>query len=105
MNQYIDKRLDKAYELLLEGNLREAVVEFEANLKENPDSIHLLMELGNIYYILGEMGKSIGCYRKVLEFKPESAYVLYRLGVVLYRSTLFTEATVVFTQIINLGKH
>jgi tetratricopeptide (TPR) repeat protein len=105
MKQYIDKRLENAYDLLLEGNLKEAVVEFEAHLKENPESIHLLMELANIYYILGEMGRSIGCYRKVLELKPDSAYVLYRMGVALYRSTLFTEATFVFNKIIDSGKY
>ena len=105
MDQYIDKRLEKAYELLLEGNLKEAAQEFEANLKGTPNNIHLLMELANIYYILGEMNKSIGAYRKVLELKPDSPYVLYRMGVALYRSTLFSEATVVFTQIINSGKY
>ncbi len=105
MNQYIDKRLEKAYDLLLEGNLKESADQFEINLKEDSNNIHLLMELANIYYILGEMGKSISCYKRVLDIRPNSPYVLYRLGVALYRSTLFTEATEVLNKIIKSGKY
>src|SRR5512133_456985 len=105
MAELVHKCIDNAFTKLLEGDLYDAAQYFECAEKENPDNIHILPELSNVYYILGEMSKCIAYYRKVLIVKPDSPYVMYRLGVALYRSTKFTEAVKVFNDIINSGKH
>ena len=56
-----------AFMTLLEGNMKEAAAYFECAEKENPENIHILLELSNVYYILGEMSKSISYYEKVLK--------------------------------------
>jgi tetratricopeptide (TPR) repeat protein len=105
MKIFKDDTIEEAYDLLLEGDLKESAELFEKELAKHPDSIHLLMELANIYYILGIMARSIIYYERALKLKPESPYMLYRMGVALYRSTHFTRASVVFRKIIDSGKY
>src|SRR5512133_2396656 len=105
MKYFIDKRIEKAYDLLMEGELQEAANLFEEKLSENPDSIRILMELANIYYILGVMARSIIYYERVQKLKPDSPYVQYRMGVALYRATHFTRAAVAFNKIVDSGKN
>jgi hypothetical protein len=59
MKDFNDGHLDEAYNLLLDGDLEQSAAIFEEKLKEQPDSIRILMELANIYYILGKMAKCI----------------------------------------------
>lgn len=105
MKEFGDNRLEEAYTLVLNGDLREAVAIFEKKLIEFPDSSHLLMEIASLYYILGEMNKCICSYKRVLQIRPESIFVYYRMGVAMYRATLFTQAVEVFTKIEESGKH
>lgn len=104
MEYTTEKRIEQAYDLLLDGDLQEAADIFEEKLNESPDDIRILMELANIYYILGVMAKSIIYYDRVQKLKPESPYVQYRLGVALYRSTHFTRAADAFNKIVESGK-
>ena len=99
------KPFESAFDKMLEGNLQEAAEIFEKKLKDQPDNVHIMLELGNIYYILCEMSKSITNYEKVLRLKPGSPYVMYRMGVALYRSTQFSEAANIFNKIIDSGKY
>jgi len=100
-----DKKTGEAYDLMLEGDLRGSAKLFEIILRDQPDSIHILMELANVYYILGIMAKSIVYYEKALSLKPGSPYLLYKMGVALYRSTHFTRASEVFIKIVESGKY
>jgi len=105
MDKHSETHFESAFENILAGNLKEAAEILEERHKEQPSNIHILLELGNVYYILCEMTKSIASYKKVLDLKPESPYVMYRIGVALYRSTHFSEAAQVFNRIIESGKH
>ena len=100
METYNDKRLEKAYDHIMSGELYEAIELFEEYLERHPNNIVLLMEEANLYYILGEMTKCIATYKKVMEIKPDNIFALYRIGVTYYRSTNFTAATEVFNKII-----
>src|SRR5665647_2241925 len=103
MAELVHKCIDDAFMTLLEGNMKEAAEHFECAEKENPGNLHILLELSNVYYILGEMSKSISYYEKVLKIKPDSPYVMYKLGVALYRSTNFPEAVRVFNRIVAVS--
>jgi tetratricopeptide (TPR) repeat protein len=105
MKCYIDDTIEQAYELLLDGELEESAKILETKQKEQPDCIQIILELGNIYYILGIMAKSVIYYEKALLLKPGSPYILYRMGVALYRSTHFLRAVDVFRKIIDSGKY
>src|SRR5665647_1008896 len=105
MNKHAETHFESAFDNILAGNLNEAAEILERKHKEEPANIHILLELGNVYYILCEMTKSIASYEKVLKLKPESPYVLYRIGVALYRSTQFSKAADVFNKIIESGKY
>ena len=69
MSELVHKCIDNGFNQLLEGNLKEAAECFEISHKENPDNLHILLELGNIYYMMGELSKSISYYEKALELQ------------------------------------
>ena len=52
MSELVHKCLDTAFHKLLEGDLKEAAELFEGCRKNNPDNIHILLELANVYYML-----------------------------------------------------
>ncbi|HNR42042.1 MAG TPA: tetratricopeptide repeat protein, partial [Bacteroidales bacterium] len=72
MNTLPDDRFQLAFDKILEGNLQDAAGILEEEHVKNPGNIAVLLELGNIYYILCEMSKSIEYYKKILEIKPLS---------------------------------
>jgi hypothetical protein len=53
MAELVHKCIDEAFMKLLEGDIEEAATYFECAEKENPGNIHILLELSNVYYILG----------------------------------------------------
>ncbi|HUU99913.1 MAG TPA: tetratricopeptide repeat protein [Bacteroidales bacterium] len=59
MSELVHECIDYGFNQLLDGNLKEAAECFEKSHRENPDNLHILLELSNIYYILGELSKSI----------------------------------------------
>ncbi len=81
MSELVHNCIDDAFIKLLEGDLKEAAAYFECAEKDNPDNIHILLEISNVYYVLGKMSKSISYLEKVLKIKADSPYVLYKLGV------------------------
>ena len=105
MTLFSDNRLDDAYNLLLDGELQQAANLYEERLREQPESICLIMELANIYYMLGLMAKSVVYYERAQKLKPGSPYIMYKMGVALYRSTHFTRANEVFNQIVESEKY
>ena len=65
MAELVHKCIDDAFMKLLEGDVKEAAAYFECAEKENPENIHILLELSNVYYILGEMSKSISYLERI----------------------------------------
>lgn len=61
---------DAANEAYSEGNYREAVEKYKAILEDGETSAALHYNLGNAYYKLNEIGRSIYQYEKALQLDP-----------------------------------
>ncbi len=57
MNKHSESHFEGAFDNILAGNLKEAAEILEEKHREEPANIHILLELGNVYYILCEMSK------------------------------------------------
>ena len=76
--QDLEKVYKIAEEYKMKGELFKASEEYKQILKKNPDSINARISLADIFYILGEIDKSIEQYEKAVELKPHYGLVLYR---------------------------
>jgi tetratricopeptide (TPR) repeat protein len=69
-----------------------AVTDFERYLNRHPDDLEIQLRLGNLYYRLEDLDKSIDAYRKVLAKQPDDALVSFNLAFVLRDRKNWTEA-------------
>ncbi|MBM3265726.1 MAG: tetratricopeptide repeat protein [candidate division Zixibacteria bacterium] len=63
----------------------------------------LFLDLGRVYYYLGEFEKATNCFREVVRRHPKHAEACTLLGVVYKRRALYEEAVVVYQQAIRWG--
>ena len=70
-----------------EADYKEAIRNFKALLKKEPDNVILLISLGNAYFDIGYDREAIEAYKKALEIYPDSVAVRTDLGTA-YRSCL-----------------
>lgn len=79
----VDRGLGEEQEALL----RQRIADFEARVAENEATgardISVILELGNLYYHVGELETAAGWYRDILRTHPEDAPALENLAQVL----------------------
>lgn len=63
----------------------EAIDNYEACLKLNPNFEQAWKNLGQVYFVIGEHEKEIGCYDKALRINPKLPQALFSKGVTLSR--------------------
>lgn len=79
-------------ELLEQGRLREAELQFEQGLRIKPDHYGMHLNLGDIYLGLGDLDRAEAFYREALRLNPNFAEAHNGLGLVLKRSGRIEEA-------------
>ncbi len=74
--------------------------------KRYPANDHVIFILGNIYYFLGLLDKSIEYYRKTIEISAGDVYgnAYYKIGVSYFKMGKFAEALKAFEQSIQAEK-
>ncbi len=77
-------RYNQAIQFLEDGNLSSAILEFEADILENPNLSRSYLGLGEIYASSGQWAKAKLNYSKVVLFDP-SPYNYFLLGEALYQ--------------------
>jgi tetratricopeptide (TPR) repeat protein len=70
----------------------------------SPDNIGALLVSGHIFQESDHLNFAVGCYRKVLEFRPRSIEANYHLGVCLKALGGLDEARDSFKRVIDLNK-
>lgn len=97
-----DPEYIKAMTFYMEGNWSEAENAFLDLQKAYPESSVVLLNLGNIYYSLGNLNKSIEFYEKALELQPGWGIVFYKLGVTYFRAGKLVRALDAFNKVVEL---
>ncbi len=70
----------------MNGDWKDAEGSFLDLLKKYPQSSTLILNLGNIYYSLGQLNQSIDYYLKALELQPDWGVAHYKLGLTYFRA-------------------
>ncbi|MCX7913472.1 MAG: tetratricopeptide repeat protein [Thermodesulfovibrionales bacterium] len=63
------------------GLLDDAIKQYEAAAKKNPDA---LLYLGNAYFLKGELDKAESCYKKSIRERPENSDAYNNLAWIYY---------------------
>lgn len=98
----LEKIYTSAEEHKMQGELLKASEEYKKLLDKEPDNIDAQIDLADIFYILGEIDRSIEHYEKVVKLKPNYGLILYRLGISYFRATKFYKAISVLDRVIEL---
>lgn len=75
------KDFEKANQLYKQGNYSEAIIKYEALLNSGIESFDLYYNVGNTYYKLGEIGKSILYYEKAYKLDPTDEDLNFNLSI------------------------
>ncbi|MDA2930387.1 tetratricopeptide repeat protein [Acidobacteria bacterium AH-259-O06] len=95
--------LDKAIDLLKEGDIKGAIRAYKSFLSLHPDVADAHSDLAVAYVRLGELGKAIAEYKKALALGNGSDPTLIRFNLALayYKSARFDEAVAEFTRVLD----
>ncbi len=75
------KRYEGNYAMTL-GNYRDAVAAYQAELRENPDSVNVLVRLGQAHYRLEEYTEALSAFQHVLDVQPGYPQAEFYIGVI-----------------------
>lgn len=78
------------------------ILALEKQASQNPESVEIWTQLGNLYFDTNNFQKAIGAYRKSLGLNPNNANVWTDLGVMYRRSGQPTEAIKAFDKAIEI---
>ncbi len=81
-----------AYNCKVQGNLEEAIKEYNIAIKYKPDYAMAHNNLGVAYYNKGEFDKAIEEYQSAIKYKPDYAMAHNNLGVTYYNKGEFDKA-------------
>ena len=98
-----DPNYQEAMRLYLAGEWAEAEQAFLALSERYADSSFAHLILGNIYYSLGKLDRSVEEYQRAIEITPELGVAYYKLGVCHYRMGKLSEALESFNRVIDSG--
>lgn len=94
---------DEGARLAAEGLYRNAIVELKLAIRANPDHVEARVELGFVYYKLGQLPKAIKAYLSALEVRPDFVAAYKYVGAVYDELGQFVNALKVYTKAIMLA--
>jgi tetratricopeptide (TPR) repeat protein len=85
-------------------NMEEGMSYLRAALALRPNYCHSFDNLGNGYFLRGELDEAIACYRKAVELHPRESSHLNNLGEALVKHEMFQEAISVLQKSVEFGR-
>jgi Tfp pilus assembly protein PilF len=85
-----------------EGQLEEAIIEFEEAIRLDPDHADAHLKLGTAYHKQGKLEEAIAAYKKVVELDPDSATAHSNLGLAYYDQGRLDEAIAAYKKAVEL---
>lgn len=92
----------KAMTEFMQGDWTVAEKSFRDLESQYPKSSFVKLNLGNIYYSMGKLNKSIDCYEEALEIQPEWGVAYYKIGVTYFRAGKLIKALEGFNKVLEL---
>ena len=99
----IEEHFQKGNEYIQAGQFDKAVVEFEAVLKEEPDRVSALTNLGVAYYNVGRLDDAIAQYQKALEVGPDDADIHSNLAAAYVQKNDLAQALAEYQKAITIN--
>src|SRR5262249_40353174 len=97
---------DRAAKALAASDYAAAEHGFQAVLRQEPNNVAALSNLGIIYSRTSRADEAISVYRKALKLSPDNAAILLNLGLVYLRQEDHARALPLFTRVVALDpKH
>ena len=95
---------DKAWNLIVAGEYKEALLVLKKAKKLAPDDIKVYILLGWAYIYLGKFDEAMAVYQKALKIEPENEIAKANLGYISYKLGIYGEAIEKLSRIIKTGK-
>ena len=92
---------DRAVSALTSGDYAAAEAGFQEILRQSPNHIDTLRNLGVVYSRTGRLDQAVSVYRHVLDLNPRDRMVLLNLGLVYMRQKVFGSALKVFQDLVK----
>ena len=86
---------------LQEGELQQALINFEKVIQAFPDRPEGHNNLGALYSSLGELEKAESCFDRVLKILPDNPNIYYNRGIVRTRQEKFSQAREDFQKVLS----
>lgn len=83
---------DRADQLYYEGDYQGALSLYEAELKNDPLNVVMLINVGNCYYSMGQSVAADGYYQQALNADPKSTSALHNRALINYDAKNYGEA-------------
>jgi len=97
--------LERSNDLIRTDDVDEAIILLESTIGSAGNMEELIYQLGNAYYIKGDMQKAEERFRSVIRTNPGSAKALNNLGVILRKQKRYEEAIRVINQSIEADQN
>ncbi len=91
-----------AMQLFLAGDWSRSETAFVSLAEKYPESSFVYLILGNIYYSLGNLNRSVEMYEKAIAINPEFGNAYYKLGVCYYRMGRLLRALEAFESVVAM---
>jgi tetratricopeptide (TPR) repeat protein len=96
------KRNNFGADLLKQGKLDEAVLEFRRAIEIDPTYAAAHLNLGYAYERGGRLDEAIGAYRKAIQLEPGALFAHNNLGVLYDKKALYDEAIAAFERALRI---
>jgi tetratricopeptide (TPR) repeat protein len=98
-----EDRYNQIQEIIVQQRYDEAIVELERLVAKHGDYAPAYFDLGNLYYISGQLDRALTSYEKSVELEPESPLYLKNLADLLYSERKDTDrALTLYNSILSL---
>ena len=93
---------DRAVQALTAGNYPAAEQEFQAVLRQEPNNIAAIVNLGILYARTNRTDKAVAEYKKALQLSPNDEPILLNLGLVYLKQEFHSKALPYFARVVAL---
>jgi len=101
VNQLFVDKFTEAENLFKENRFNESLEKYQTLLKDHPDHIYVLNNMGLVYEKTGDLNKSLELYKKCNELMPNQAVLIHNLANVYTQLERWADALPLLKSIID----
>jgi tetratricopeptide (TPR) repeat protein len=101
----VQETFDRAVQALSKGDYGAAEQDFQAVLKQQPNNVGAIGNLGILYARTNRIDKAITAYQRALHLSPNDEPILLNLGIVYLKEELHSRALPYFERVLAIDPH